>query len=136
MTTNDIVTGLHHITVIAGDPQENLDFYVGVMGIELFDLGSGQLLVNEIAPRVHNTGHWTQDGCGCDQFEQHIRAIAGWPLGSTEAHARVEMTNLLGDEINVWAGLAAEPDAHLHLYGKAQARPGRKMAHVNRVKPL
>jgi 5-(carboxyamino)imidazole ribonucleotide synthase len=110
--------------------------YVGVMGIELFDLGDGRLLVNEIAPRVHNTGHWTQDGCGCDQFEQHIRAIAGWPLGSTQAHARVEMTNLLGDEINAWSTLAAEPDAHLHLYGKAEARPGRKMAHVNRVKPL
>ncbi|CAN5189073.1 5-(carboxyamino)imidazole ribonucleotide synthase [soil metagenome] len=110
--------------------------YVGVMGIELFDLGQGNLLVNEIAPRVHNTGHWTQDGCGCDQFEQHIRAIAGWPLGPTEAHARVEMTNLLGSEIDAWPTLAAEPDARLHLYGKAEARPGRKMAHVNRVKPL
>ena len=110
--------------------------YVGVMGIELFDLGDGQLRVNEIAPRVHNTGHWTQDGCGCDQFEQHIRAIAGWPLGSTQAHSRVEMTNLLGDEIKAWPALAAEPNAHLHLYGKAEARAGRKMAHVNRVKPL
>ena len=130
---DDAVTARAH--EIAEAILDGLD-YVGVMGIELFDLGSGQLLVNEIAPRVHNTGHWTQDGCGCDQFEQHIRAIAGWPLGSTQAHARVEMTNLLGDEINVWAGLAAEPDAHLHLYGKAQARPGRKMAHVNRVKPL
>jgi 5-(carboxyamino)imidazole ribonucleotide synthase len=110
--------------------------YVGVMGIELFDLGDGRLLVNEIAPRVHNTGHWTQDGCGCDQFEQHIRAIAGWPLGATEAHARIEMTNLLGDEVASWASLAAEPNARLHLYGKAQARTGRKMAHVNRVKPL
>jgi 5-(carboxyamino)imidazole ribonucleotide synthase len=110
--------------------------YVGVIGIELFDLGEGRLLVNEIAPRVHNTGHWTQDGCGCDQFEQHIRAIAGWPLGSTQAHARVEMTNLLGDDIERWPDLAAEPTAHLHLYGKTDARPGRKMAHVNRVGPL
>jgi phosphoribosylaminoimidazole carboxylase (NCAIR synthetase) len=91
------------------------------------------LLVNEIAPRVHNTGHWTQDGCVCDQFEQHIRAIAGWPLGPTTAHARVEMTNLLGDAVDQWAELAAKPDARLHLYGKADARPGRKMAHVNRV---
>ena len=114
---------------------EGLD-YVGVLGVELFDLGEGRLLVNEIAPRVHNTGHWTQDGCVCDQFEQHIRAIAGWPLGPTTAHARVEMTNLLGDEIDQWSKLAGKADTRLHLYGKAEARPGRKMGHVNRVKPL
>ena len=114
---------------------EGLD-YVGVLGVELFDLGDGRLLVNEIAPRVHNTGHWTQDGCVCDQFEQHIRAIAGWPLGPTTAHARVEMTNLLGDEVEQWKTLAGKADARLHLYGKAEARPGRKMGHVNRVKPL
>jgi 5-(carboxyamino)imidazole ribonucleotide synthase len=114
---------------------EGLD-YVGVLGVELFDLGEGRLLVNEIAPRVHNTGHWTQDGCVCDQFEQHIRAIAGWPLGPTTAHARVEMTNLLGDEVEQWKSLSGKPDARLHLYGKAEARPGRKMGHVNRVKPL
>jgi 5-(carboxyamino)imidazole ribonucleotide synthase len=110
--------------------------YVGVLGVELFDLGGGKLLVNEIAPRVHNTGHWTQDGCACDQFEQHIRAIAGWPLGPTTAHARVEMTNLLGDEVEQWKTLSGKPDARLHLYGKAEARPGRKMGHVNRVKGL
>ncbi len=110
--------------------------YVGVLGVELFDLGEGRLLVNEIAPRVHNTGHWTQDGCACDQFEQHIRAIAGWPLGPTAAHARVEMTNLLGDEIERWRELAGEADTRLHLYGKAEARPGRKMGHANRVRPL
>lgn len=110
--------------------------YVGVLGVELFDLGDGRLLVNEIAPRVHNTGHWTQDGCVCDQFEQHIRAIAGWPLGPTEAHARVEMTNLLGDEIDQWDKLSGKSDIRLHLYGKAEARPGRKMGHVNRVKPF
>jgi 5-(carboxyamino)imidazole ribonucleotide synthase len=110
--------------------------YVGVIGIELFDLGDGDLLVNEIAPRVHNTGHWTQDGCVCDQFEQHIRAVAGWPLGPTAAHARVEMTNLLGTEVDQWAKLASKPDHRLHLYGKAEARPGRKMGHVNRVTPL
>jgi len=120
---------------IAESILDGLD-YIGVIGIELFDLGEGRLLVNEIAPRVHNTGHWTQDGCGCDQFEQHVRAIAGWPLGDTAAHARVEMTNLLGDEIDRWPDLAAEPMARLHLYGKADARPGRKMAHVNRVGPL
>jgi len=122
-------------TAIATAVLEGLD-YVGVLGVELFDLGEGRLLVNEIAPRVHNTGHWTQDGCACDQFEQHIRAIAGWPLGPTAAHARVEMTNLLGGEAEQWAALAAEPDARLHLYGKAEARPGRKMGHVNRVRPL
>ena len=114
---------------------EGLD-YVGVLGVELFELDGGALLVNEIAPRVHNTGHWTQDGCVCDQFEQHIRAIAGWPLGPTKAHARVEMTNLLGDEVDQWSKLSAKVDARLHLYGKAEARPGRKMGHVNRVKPL
>ncbi|HEY0104065.1 MAG TPA: 5-(carboxyamino)imidazole ribonucleotide synthase [Brevundimonas sp.] len=110
--------------------------YVGVLGVELFDLGDGRLLVNEIAPRVHNTGHWTQDGCVCDQFEQHIRAVAGWPLGPTAAHARVEMTNLLGDEVEGWRELGGEPAARLHLYGKAEARPGRKMGHVNRVRSL
>jgi 5-(carboxyamino)imidazole ribonucleotide synthase len=114
---------------------EGLD-YIGVIGIELFDLGDGQLLVNEIAPRVHNTGHWTQDGCVCDQFEQHIRAVAGWPLGPTTAHARVEMQNLLGDEVEQWKTLAGKADTRLHLYGKAEARPGRKMAHVNKVRPL
>lgn len=111
--------------------------YVGVIGVELFDLsgpgGDGVLLVNEIAPRVHNTGHWTQDGCVCDQFEQHVRAVAGWPLGPTAPHARVEMTNLLGDEVDQWRDLAGKSDRRLHLYGKAEARPGRKMAHVNRV---
>jgi 5-(carboxyamino)imidazole ribonucleotide synthase len=110
--------------------------YVGVIGIELFDLGGGRLLVNEIAPRVHNTGHWTQDGCVCDQFEQHIRAIAGWPLGPTAAHARVEMTNLLGQDVAQWSKVVARPDQRLHLYGKSDARPGRKMGHVNRVRPL
>jgi len=110
--------------------------YVGVIGIELFEMKDGRLLVNEIAPRVHNTGHWTQDGCEVDQFEQHIRAVAGWPLGPTEARSRVEMLNLLGEEANQWRKLAAEPDTRIHLYGKRDAKPGRKMGHVNRVKPL
>ena len=114
---------------------EGLD-YVGVAGIELFELPDGALLVNEIAPRVHNSGHWTQDGAATDQFEQHIRAVAGWPLGPVEATARVEMTNLLGDEVGQWRALAADPACRLHLYGKREARAGRKMAHVNRVSPL
>jgi 5-(carboxyamino)imidazole ribonucleotide synthase len=110
--------------------------YVGVIGIELFEMGDGRLLVNEIAPRVHNTGHWTQDGSETCQFEQHIRAVAGWPLGPTRATARVEMLNLLGDEADAWTKLAADPDTRLHLYGKRGAKPGRKMGHVNRVKAL
>ncbi|WP_309606352.1 5-(carboxyamino)imidazole ribonucleotide synthase [Phenylobacterium sp.] len=110
--------------------------YVGVIGIELFEMADGRLLVNEIAPRVHNTGHWTQDGCQVDQFEQHIRAVAGWPLGPTAAIAQVEMLNLLGDEVDAWRKFAAEPETRLHLYGKRGAKPGRKMGHINRVKPL
>jgi 5-(carboxyamino)imidazole ribonucleotide synthase len=120
---------------IAAQVLAGLD-YVGVIGIELFELPDGRLLVNEIAPRVHNTGHWTMDGCEVDQFEQHIRAVAGWPLGPTHALVRVEMLNLLGDEVLAWPKLAAEPEARLHLYGKREAKPGRKMGHVNRLRPL
>ncbi len=107
--------------------------YVGVLGVELFERDDGRLLVNEFAPRVHNTGHWTLDGCAVDQFEQHIRAIAGWPLGPTRAERAVEMINLLGDEAAGWAKFAAEPESRLWLYGKAEAKPGRKMGHVNRA---
>jgi 5-(carboxyamino)imidazole ribonucleotide synthase len=110
--------------------------YVGVMGVELFELAGGRLLVNEIAPRVHNSGHWTLDGCEVDQFEQHIRAIAGWPLGPVTPLALVEMENLIGDEIDAWPRLAAEPEARLWHYGMGEARPGRKMGHVNRLWPL
>ncbi len=110
--------------------------YVGVLAVELFELADGRLLVNEIAPRVHNSGHWTLDGCEVDQFEQHIRAVAGWPLGPTHAIAQAEMINLLGEEAHDWARLAADPTARIWLYGKAEARPGRKMGHVNRLRPL
>ncbi len=110
--------------------------YVGVAGIELFELSNGALLVNEIAPRVHNTGHWTQDGCEVDQFEQHIRAVAGWPLGPTAARCHVEMTNLLGGEADAWPALSAEPEGRLHLYGKSGGSPGRKMGHINRLRSL
>jgi 5-(carboxyamino)imidazole ribonucleotide synthase len=106
--------------------------YVGVLGVELFERADGTLLVNEFAPRVHNTGHWTLDGCATDQFEQHIRAIAGWPLGAIEPTAPVEMVNLLGHEADGWLTLASEPGARLWLYGKGEARSGRKMGHVNR----
>ena len=110
---------------------EALD-YVGVIGVEFFVTGDG-LLVNEIAPRVHNSGHWTQNGCAVDQFEQHIRAIAGWQLGSTQRHADVLMENLIGDEIDSIATVAQEPNVAVHAYGKAVAKPGRKMGHINRV---
>ena len=107
--------------------------YVGVLGVELFLMPDGSLLVNEIAPRVHNSGHWTQDGTGCDQFEQHIRAVAGWPLGDPRALFETQMQNLLGEEADDWEKIAAEAGARLHLYGKGEIRPGRKMGHVNRI---
>jgi 5-(carboxyamino)imidazole ribonucleotide synthase len=106
--------------------------YVGVMGVELF-VTAGGLVVNEIAPRVHNSGHWTQAGCAVDQFEQHIRAVTGWPLGDGERHANVVMENLIGAEVDKAPTLAGEPGVQVHLYGKADTRPGRKMGHVNRV---
>jgi 5-(carboxyamino)imidazole ribonucleotide synthase len=109
--------------------------YVGVLGVELFVTKQG-LIVNEIAPRVHNSGHWTQNGCAVDQFEQHIRAIAGWPLGDGSRHSDVTMENLIGDDILRIPDIAREPGAALHLYGKGAARPGRKMGHVNRVMPI
>ena len=105
--------------------------YVGVMGVELFVTAQG-LIVNEIAPRVHNSGHWTQNGCTIDQFEQHIRAIAGWPLGDGTRHSNVVMENLIGDDMDRVPALATEGHA-IHLYGKADVKPGRKMGHVNKV---
>ncbi len=106
--------------------------YVGVMGVELFVTPQG-VIVNEIAPRVHNSGHWTQNGCAVDQFEQHIRAVAGWPLGDGQRHADVVMENLIGDDMNRVPELAQQRDVALHLYGKAQVTPGRKMGHFNRI---
>ena len=109
--------------------------YVGVIGVELFVTPDG-LVVNEIAPRVHNSGHWTQNGCAVDQFEQHVRAVAGWPLGDGARHADVTMENLIGDDISRLPALVAERGTAVHLYGKAEVRPGRKMGHVNRVRPV
>jgi len=117
--------------LLAGRILNALD-YVGVMGVELF-VTSGGLLVNEIAPRVHNSGHWTQAGCAVDQFEQHIRAVAGWPLGNGARHADVVMENLIGDDIERVPALARQADVQVHLYGKGEARAGRKMGHVNRI---
>lgn len=106
--------------------------YVGVMGVELFVTPKG-LIVNEIAPRVHNSGHWTQNGCAVDQFEQHIRAVAGWPLGDGQRHSDVVMENLIGHDLDRVPELATQPDTAIHLYGKADVKAGRKMGHVNRV---
>lgn len=109
--------------------------YVGVIGVEMFLTRDARVLVNEFAPRVHNSGHWTLDGCAVNQFEQHIRAIAGWPLGSAERHSDAIMRNLIGDDVARWPQLALERNAHLHLYGKSEARPGRKMGHVTYLYP-
>jgi 5-(carboxyamino)imidazole ribonucleotide synthase len=109
--------------------------YVGVLGVELFVTSQG-LIVNEIAPRVHNSGHWTQNGCAIDQFEQHIRAVAGWPLGDGQRYADVVMENLIGDDMDKVPDLATQADTALHVYGKADIKPGRKMGHVNHVARL
>jgi 5-(carboxyamino)imidazole ribonucleotide synthase len=112
--------------------------YVGVIAVELFlveEDGGERLVVNEIAPRVHNSGHWTLDGAVTSQFEQHMRAIAGWPLGETRRHGRVVMRNLIGDDVTLWHEILSEPGACLHLYGKKEARAGRKMGHVTQVFP-
>jgi 5-(carboxyamino)imidazole ribonucleotide synthase len=108
--------------------------YVGVFAVELFVATDGALLVNEIAPRVHNTGHWTIEACAVSQFEQHIRAVAGWPLGDGVRHADAVMENIIGAEADAWESLAR--GGALHLYGKAESRPGRKMGHLTRLSPL
>jgi 5-(carboxyamino)imidazole ribonucleotide synthase len=116
---------------------ENLA-YVGVFTVELFVVGEKadeHVLVNEIAPRVHNSGHWTIEGAQTSQFAQHIRAIAGWPLGGTHRLGRIVMDNLVGEEAADWAQKLVQDGAHLHLYGKAEIRQGRKMGHVTHIFP-
>ncbi|MFO1172873.1 MAG: 5-(carboxyamino)imidazole ribonucleotide synthase [Hyphomicrobiaceae bacterium] len=115
---------------------EALD-YVGLLAIELFHIDGpdgGTLIANEVAPRVHNSGHWTIDACLCSQFENHMRAVAGWPLGPTARHSDCVMENLIGHDVEAWETLAADPAVGVHLYGKKDARPGRKMGHINRLK--
>lgn len=110
--------------------------YVGTFAVEFFVVGEGEdedVVVNEIAPRVHNSGHWTIDGAVTCQFEQHIRAICGWPLGSARRREPVEMINLVGADAELWAKLALEPATKIHLYGKAEMRQGRKMGHATRL---
>lgn len=110
--------------------------YVGVMGVEMFVVpGKGEptLVVNEVAPRVHNSGHWTLDGASVSQFEQHIRAIAGWPLAPARRLGQVTMTNLIGSDVDNYADWLTKPGTTVHLYGKGRARDGRKMGHVTQV---
>jgi 5-(carboxyamino)imidazole ribonucleotide synthase len=113
---------------------EALDL-VGVLAVEMFLTRDGLLLANEMAPRPHNSGHWTIDACITDQFEQFVRAVCGLPLGSPERHSDAVMTNLIGHDVDRWHDILREPGAKLHLYGKTEARPGRKMGHVTRTKP-
>ena len=121
---------------IAGKIAEALN-HVGVLCVEMFqrETDAPHLIVNEIAPRVHNSGHWTLDACVVSQFENHVRAICGWPLGDISRHSDAVMTNLIGNDVEAWRTLAAEPGTAVHLYGKAEARPGRKMGHVTRTTP-
>ncbi len=121
---------IQHATTIA----TALD-YVGVLAVEFFVVDGAALVVNEIAPRVHNSGHWTTDACNVSQFENHMRAVAGWPLGATDRHSDAKMTNLIGDEIDGIAVWAQRNDVAIHDYGKAEARPGRKMGHVTELAP-
>ncbi|MXX89684.1 MAG: 5-(carboxyamino)imidazole ribonucleotide synthase [Boseongicola sp. SB0677_bin_26] len=106
--------------------------YCGVIGVELFDTADG-LVVNEFAPRVHNSGHWTEAGAVVDQFEQHVRAVAGWPLAAPIRHSDVEMTNLIGEDVADAPAIAREDGVRIHLYGKTETRAGRKMGHATRV---
>ena len=119
---------------LAARAAEALDL-VGLLAVEFFVTRDGTLLANEIAPRPHNSGHWTQDACRVDQFEQFVRAVAGLPLADPARHSDVQMVNLLGTDIDAWPDLLAEPGTCLHLYGKHEVRPGRKMGHINRVSP-
>jgi 5-(carboxyamino)imidazole ribonucleotide synthase len=106
---------------------------VGLVAVEMFVTADGRVLANEIAPRPHNSGHWTIDACATSQFEQLVRAICGLPLGDPERHSDAVMENLIGEAVNRWPALLKEPGAHLHLYGKKTALPGRKMGHVTRI---
>lgn len=121
-------------TQIALKAAQALDL-VGLLAVEMFVTKAGDVLVNEMAPRPHNSGHWTMDACITDQFEQFIRAVCGLPLGSPDRHSDAVMTNLIGSDVDRWLDLLKEPGAKLHLYGKAQARVGRKMGHVTRIQP-
>lgn len=108
---------------------------VGILALELFLTKDGRLLANEMAPRPHNSGHWTMDACAVSQFENHVRTVCGLPVGPAKRHSDAVMLNLIGDDINIVKDYLAKPDACVHLYGKHDARPGRKMGHINLLKP-
>lgn len=134
---NVSITTLNDATLLAINIVKGLD-YIGTMGVELF-VSHGKnnsLIVNEIAPRVHNSGHWTQDACYICQFEQHIRAIVGLPLGTTERHSNVVMQNLIGNDVKQVEKYAKQANTHIHLYGKLDIKDGRKMGHINILTPL
>jgi 5-(carboxyamino)imidazole ribonucleotide synthase len=134
----EIADGTQHKALAVAKSVADALGYVGVLAVEMFvvkDAGGERLVVNEIAPRVHNSGHWTIEGAVASQFEQHVRAICGWPLASPRRLGTVEMRNLIGGDAGDWAAVLRDPEAHLHLYGKHEARPGRKMGHVTRVLP-
>jgi 5-(carboxyamino)imidazole ribonucleotide synthase len=122
-------------TDIAVKAAAELDL-IGLLAVEMFLTEDGRILVNEMAPRPHNSGHWTMDACQTSQFEQLVRAVCGLPLGSPARHADAVMTNLIGEQAESWPALLAEPNAKLHLYGKTEIRAGRKMGHVTRLRPL
>ncbi len=124
-----------HATDLAHKIADNMDL-VGLIAVEMFVGRDGQVLVNELAPRPHNSGHWTIEACATSQFRQSIRAAAGLPLGSADRHSNAVMWNLIGDDVNHWNEIVARPDMSLHLYGKAEARAGRKMGHITRLFPL
>ena len=117
--------------LLTGKILNELD-YIGVIGVELFVTDNG-LLINEIAPRVHNSGHWTQNGCLIDQFEQHIRAIVGLKLGDGKRHSNIEMINILGDDFKKLDKFVKDGKSALHLYGKEDIKVGRKMGHINKI---
>lgn len=123
----------HEAFRIATTLAEKIDL-VGIMAVEMFITKDGKLLVNELAPRPHNSGHWTMDACATSQFEQQIRAICGWALGDTACLIGAEMVNLLGDDWLQWEDYAKKDNARIHLYGKTESRPGRKMGHVTLLK--
>ncbi|MGD8327111.1 MAG: 5-(carboxyamino)imidazole ribonucleotide synthase [Sphingomonadales bacterium] len=139
LSVSRVPAGVNHTTQKNAEAQAAqliaaLD-YVGVLTIEFFVLKDGQLLANEIAPRVHNSGHWTIEGAVTSQFENHIRAVMGWPLGDTTGLGEIEMRNLIGRDIDDIPEIAKDGQAHIHLYGKGAARLGRKMGHVTWVRP-
>ena len=138
LATSTVPAGIvHDIEAAAADSAGRLAealSYVGVLGLEFFVMPDGSLLANEFAPRVHNSGHWTEAACVVSQFEQHVRAIAGWPLGDGSRHSDCTMHNLIGRDIERTRNLAAQADVRINDYGKSETRTGRKMGHYTRLK--